>query len=310
MRRWGLDGRERLAGIEETVREQARGTMLETIGYRLLEVNEQHALAEMDFRPALAQFTGLFHAGALLALADSTATAACMYAVDPEGGFDPATFPLAIQISANLIRNTGEGAAVAEARLIHRGRTTMVAETVVRDRRGRMLAAVTSTHLVLGHPKGGTDVTANPLVTELARLPERLGALLEGHTEEALQRRPGPDAWSAKEIAVHLRDAARIYHERLFLAAAHDRPFLHAYDEAALARDADYQHADTAAIVPDLRSWREETVDLLAGLPPEGWERTAIHEESGEMSVAQLAAHMVEHEAGHLRDLARLLEGA
>ena len=79
------------------------------------------------------------------------------------------------------------------------------------------------------------------LVTELARLPERLEALLAGRREEELRRRPAPDAWSAKEIACHLRDAARIYHERLFLAATHERPFLPAFDEARLAREADYQ---------------------------------------------------------------------
>lgn len=151
------------------------------------------------------------------------------------------------------------------------------------------------------------DVTANPLVTELGRLPERVAALLTGRTEAELRRRPAPDAWSAKEIACHLRDAARIYHERLFLTATHEHPFLPAYDEAALARDARYQETDTAEIVPDLRSWREETVDLLTNLAPEAWDRIAVHEELGEMSLVQIAAHMVDHEADHLRGMARLL---
>jgi len=145
------------------------------------------------------------------------------------------------------------------------------------------------------------------LVTELARLPERLEALLAGRREEELHRRPAPDAWSAKEIACHLRDAARIYHERLFLAATHERPFLPAFDEARLAREADYQSAETACIVPETRSWREETVALLAGLPLEGWQRTAVHEELGEVTVADMVARMVRHEAEHLRDLAALL---
>jgi hypothetical protein len=150
---------------------------------------------------------------------------------------------------------------------------------------------------------------ANPLVAELGRLPERVEALLTGHTEEDLQRRPAPGEWSAKEIACHLRDAARIYHERLFLTATHERPFLAGYDEAALARDRNYQEADTGRIVPEMRSWREETVGLLVDLPPEGWDRTAIHGELGEITLLQLAAHMVEHEAGHTRDLTQLLQG-
>ena len=142
-----------MTAITEAMERRARGTMLETVGFRLLEVNEHHARAEMTFRPELAQLTGLFHTGALLTLADSTATSACMYAVDPTGAAD-ASFPLAIQLSANLIRNTGAGTATAEARLLHRGRTTMVVETTVRDEQGRTLVIVTTTHLVLAATAG------------------------------------------------------------------------------------------------------------------------------------------------------------
>ena len=134
--------------ILELLHERGRGTMLETIGFRVIEVNQQHALCEMSFRPELAQLTGLFHTGALLTLADSTATAACMYAVDPSGAFDASTFPLAVQLSANLIRNAGAGKATAEAILIHRGRTTIVAQTTVRDEQGRTLVLMTTTHFV------------------------------------------------------------------------------------------------------------------------------------------------------------------
>ena len=152
-----------------------------------------------------------------------------------------------------------------------------------------------------------TDASFNPIVAELARLPDRVAALLMDRSEDELRRRPSAGEWSAKEIACHLRDAARIYHDRLFLAATHPRPLLPAYDEAALARDRNYQEADTAAILPELRSWRAETVDLLSGLPPDAWDRVAVHAETGEMSMVQLAAHMIEHEADHLRGMARLM---
>jgi len=98
-----------MSDILETIQRRGRGTMLEALGYRVIEVNDEHAVAEITFRPELSQLTGLFHTGALLTLADSTATAACMHAVDPTGSVDPNRFPLAIQLSANLIRNTGQG---------------------------------------------------------------------------------------------------------------------------------------------------------------------------------------------------------
>jgi uncharacterized protein (TIGR00369 family) len=124
--------------------------LLNTLGVRRVEATPQRAVSELDFKPELQQLTGLFHAGAILALADSTATLACMRVVDPEGDDLPAgKFPLAVQISANLLRNTGEGTIRATATPVHRGRTMIVVNTVVEDGGGRMLAQVTSTHLVL-----------------------------------------------------------------------------------------------------------------------------------------------------------------
>ncbi len=144
-----------MAGMVERIERRGRGTMLETVGQRFIEVNDEHAVAELDFRPGLAQLTGLFHTGALLTLADGTATVACMHALDPTGAAgEDAPFPLAIQLSANLIRNTSAGTVTAEARIIHKGRTTMVVETTVRDEDGRTLVIVTSTHLVMA--TGGT----------------------------------------------------------------------------------------------------------------------------------------------------------
>lgn len=144
-----------MTGMIEAMEQRARGTMLEMTGFRLREVSDQRTVAEMAFRPELQQLTGLFHTGALLTLADSTATIAALHAVDPSGEISRSTFPLAIQLSANLIRNTGGGTVTAQARILHRGRTTMVVETTVLDEHDRTLVIVTTTHLVLGGAAAG-----------------------------------------------------------------------------------------------------------------------------------------------------------
>ena len=89
-------------------------------------------LARLDFKPEFTPPPGLFHAGAIIALADETATAAAMGEIDPTGEFRPELFPLTLQMSANVIRNTNQGTLVAEAEIVHRGRTTLPA-----DRPGR-----------------------------------------------------------------------------------------------------------------------------------------------------------------------------
>jgi 1,4-dihydroxy-2-naphthoyl-CoA hydrolase len=133
----------------ERLNERAKGTNVEARGTRFVEVSAERAVAELAFRPDLAQLTGLFHGGVILSLADETATACSVASVMPDGAWDPAKFPLTIQLSANLIRNTNTGKLIAEAVPLHRGRTSMVMQTTVRDEQGRVMAVITATLLVL-----------------------------------------------------------------------------------------------------------------------------------------------------------------
>jgi uncharacterized protein (TIGR00369 family) len=133
----------------ERLNERAKGTNVEARGTHFLEVSAERAVAELAFRPDLAQLTGLFHGGVILSLADETATACSVANVMPDGAWDPAKFPLTIQLSAHLIRNTNTGKLIAEAVPLHRGRATMVMQTTVRDEQGRVMAVITATLLVL-----------------------------------------------------------------------------------------------------------------------------------------------------------------
>jgi 1,4-dihydroxy-2-naphthoyl-CoA hydrolase len=132
----------------QRLNERAKGTNIAARGTRFVEVSAERAVAELAFRPDLAQLTGLFHGGVILSLADETATACSLAAVMPDGTWDPGRFPLTIQLSANLIRNTNTGKLIAEAVPLHQGRTTMVMQTTVRDDQGRVLTVVTATLLV------------------------------------------------------------------------------------------------------------------------------------------------------------------
>jgi uncharacterized protein (TIGR00369 family) len=104
----------------------------------------------MPFAATLQQLTGVLHAGALLTLADTTATFASLYWSSGVLDESAARFPFTIQLSTNLIRNTNHGTVRAEAVPIHGGRTTMVVETRLSDDNGRLLMVVTTTHLFVG----------------------------------------------------------------------------------------------------------------------------------------------------------------
>jgi uncharacterized protein (TIGR00369 family) len=123
------------------------GTMLAFHGTRFLEVTPERAVLELDFKPELSQLTGRFHAGAIISLADEACTAlASAHAMTD--GWDPTRFPLTVQLSANLMRNTNRGRLVAEALPVHKGRSTVVVQSTVKDDAGRLLATVTATQIV------------------------------------------------------------------------------------------------------------------------------------------------------------------
>jgi uncharacterized protein (TIGR00369 family) len=127
--------------------EWKRGTMIDAHGTHFISAGQGRAVAQLDFKPALTQLTGLFHAGAIIALADETATAAAMWETNPTGELRPELFPLTLQLSVNLLRNTNRGTLTAEALVVHRGRTTIVVEVKVTDAQSRLIAALVATLL-------------------------------------------------------------------------------------------------------------------------------------------------------------------
>jgi 1,4-dihydroxy-2-naphthoyl-CoA hydrolase len=134
--------------------EWGRGTMIAGHGTRFVSAGQGRAEAHLDFKPELTQLTGLFHAGAIIALADETATAAAMWETNPTGEFRPELFPLTLHMSANLIRNTNHGTLVAEAEIVHRGRTTLVVDVRVSDAERRLIAKFVATLLAPTVPTG------------------------------------------------------------------------------------------------------------------------------------------------------------
>ena len=125
--------------------EDSGGNIIAAMRMRMVEVSDERLVMEMPMRPAVRQGTGVFAAGALMQLADVAATSAYFHWARRRGE-DEAPFPLSIQISTNLLRNTDRGSVRSETVLTHKGRTLIVAESRITDETGRLLALVISTH--------------------------------------------------------------------------------------------------------------------------------------------------------------------
>jgi 1,4-dihydroxy-2-naphthoyl-CoA hydrolase len=138
------DGRE----WAEDFNRRITGTMIASHGTRFVRVSAERAVLELDFKPELTQMTGLFHAGAIISLADEACTALASAHAMAGGVWDPSKFPLTVQLSANLIGNVDRGTLTAEALPVHKGRTTVVVQSTVKDDQGRLLATVTATQII------------------------------------------------------------------------------------------------------------------------------------------------------------------
>jgi 1,4-dihydroxy-2-naphthoyl-CoA hydrolase len=134
------------------INEWGRSTMIGSHGTECVSAGQWPAVARLGFNPELTQLTGLFHAGAIIALADETATAAALWETNPTGEFRPELFPLTLQRSANLIRNANRSTLVAGAKVVHRGRTTLVVGVRVSDDRKQLVAKLVATLLTPGSP--------------------------------------------------------------------------------------------------------------------------------------------------------------
>lgn len=144
------------------------------------------------------------------------------------------------------------------------------------------------------------------LVEPLRTVPASAAEAVKGLSEEMLRLRPAGGGWSMKEIVGHLRDAAEIYHKRLYMMSTQTDPVLQPYDPDRFAVEHAYLERDINEMLRELRDFRAATVRLLTTLVNWNWARTGRHLEDGRLSIRQIVELMLEHENEHIEDLLEL----
>lgn len=118
--------------------------LAETLGITIEQYTPERVVLALQWAPALCTSNGILHGGTIMALADS-AGGACALLNLPDG----ATGTITIESKTNFLGAVREGKVTAEATALHRGGTTIVVETAVRDEAGKLVAKVTQSQLVL-----------------------------------------------------------------------------------------------------------------------------------------------------------------
>ena len=114
------------------------------MGIHLREAGKDRVVATMVVRPDLCTTGGVLHGGAMIAFADT------LGAVGTFQNLPPGARTTTIDSSTKFIGSAALGTTVTgECVPFHRGRTTMVWQTLIKSEAGKLCAIVTQTQLVL-----------------------------------------------------------------------------------------------------------------------------------------------------------------
>jgi hypothetical protein len=139
-----------------------------------------------------------------------------------------------------------------------------------------------------------------PLGTRLDTQLEALRLVLDRASPAALEARPRPGEWSARENLAHLARHHAVFLERLRRLLAEDRPALGRYRAEEDAEWPAWAALPLGDILTRLRALREELLELVRSLSPAESARTGLHPTFGEMDVTQWLEFFLLHEAHHL----------
>jgi len=117
-----------------------------SIEFTITEQTPERVASEMPIGPGITNPFGVVHAGAMLWLADVTATILVADTVHLTEGMKG--FPLAIALNAAFLGNQPEGTLRAVASFVKKGRTVSVVRTVVYGASDKLIADVTTSHVL------------------------------------------------------------------------------------------------------------------------------------------------------------------
>lgn len=113
---------------------------------------------------------------------------------------------------------------------------------------------------------------------------------------------------TAIEQVCHVRDIeVDGYHVRLQRTLNESAPTLVSIDTEALAKERSYANADAAGALAAFRDARARTLALISGLTSEQFDRTAVFEGYGPVSMRSLVHYLCSHDQQHLAGLQWLL---
>lgn len=142
--------------------------------------------------------------------------------------------------------------------------------------------------------------TPAELIAAYERGAAALRAAVTGLSAEQLRTRPVPNTWSMLELVCHVADCEQFFADRMKRTAAMDRPLLIGADGFRYSDALRYHDHDVEEEILLVEITRRQMARILRLLPAEAWQRTAVHSETGLVTLRQLLLHANNHLDHHL----------
>ena len=122
----------------------SKNTLMETLEIEYVDVGEDFLVGRMPVNSRVHQPDGVLHGGAMVALAESVASAASYIFIDAQ------QFVVrGIEISANHVKSIVSGFVFAKATFIHKGRTTQLWDIKITDEQDQLISVCKLTTIAL-----------------------------------------------------------------------------------------------------------------------------------------------------------------
>ncbi|TNC18657.1 DinB family protein [Amycolatopsis alkalitolerans] len=115
--------------------------------------------------------------------------------------------------------------------------------------------------------------------------------------------RPDDETWSPLEYACHVRDACRIFRDRLALMLTAPAPEFPNWDQDKTAVEDRYSEQDPERVAAALADAAAALADDFAAVSGPAWERTGSRSDGSHFTVETFARYFIHDPVHHLHDV-------
>lgn len=159
---------------------------------------------------------------------------------------------------------------------------------------------MTAINYMLAMMRDDATLTPAAMLAAFTQQIAELQSAVAGMTDEQIRARPIPGKWSTLEVVAHLADTEIYFTDRMLRTIALDHPLHIGVDERDYTARLYYQELVFREQLEVFVALRRRTARILQLQPDDVWQRTAVHSETGLVTLRALVQQAIRHTNHHL----------